>query len=96
MKMRIQGERENDQAILRFLRGENLPDKPVQEIKQAAAMQPTTEPPEQRVLIGEKKNARIPMKKLTDKRHPLFDNEDLELALFSSASKQIEEYNANN
>lgn len=96
MKVRIQGERENDYAILKFLKGDKLPQKPPSAIKEAVKIQQAAEPTEKRTLIGDKKNDRIPLKKLTDKRHPLFDNEDLELALFTSASKQIEEYNANN
>jgi hypothetical protein len=96
MKVRIQGERENDYAILQFLRGDKLPEKPHSAIKQIVEMQPQADLTEKRALIGDKKANRIPLKKLTDKRHPLFDNDDLELALFTSASKQIEEYNANN
>ncbi|MEO6685853.1 MAG: hypothetical protein ABIN24_07805 [Dyadobacter sp.] len=96
MKVRIMGEREHDFAILKFLRGDKLPEKPLSETKEAVKIQPAAELTEKRTLIGDKKTDRIPLKKLTDKRHPLFDNEDLELALFTSASKQIEEYNANN
>ncbi|TDE08676.1 hypothetical protein [Dyadobacter psychrotolerans] len=96
MKVRIQGERENDYAILKFLRGDKVPEKPLSATKPAVEMQPQADVTEKRALIGDKKADRIPLKKLTDKRHPLFDNDDLELALFTSASKQIEEYNANN
>lgn len=96
MKVRIQGERENDYAILKYLRGDNAPEKPLSTIKETVKIQPATELTEKRTLIGDKKTDRIPLKKLTDKRSPLFDNDDLELALFTTASKKIEEYNANN
>lgn len=96
MKMRIQGEREHDYAILKFLKGGKLPENPLAVMKEAVEIQPAAELTEKRTLIGDKKTDRIPLKKLTDKRNPLFDNEDLELALFTSASKQIEEYKANN
>lgn len=96
MKVRIQGERENDYAILKFLKGDRLPEKPPSAIKEVVKIEPAAELSEKRALIGDKKTDRIPMKKLTDKRSPLFDNDDLELALFTTASKKIEEYNANN
>jgi hypothetical protein len=96
MKVRIQGERENDYAILKFLKGDNLPETPLSTPKEAVKIEPAAELSEKRSLIGDKKTDRIPMKKLTDKRSPLFDNDDLELALFTTASKKIEEYNANN
>lgn len=96
MKVRIQGERENDYAILKFLRGDNLLEKPLSIPREAVKIEPAGVPSEKRSLIGDKKTDRIPMKKLTDKRSPLFDNDDLELALFTTASKKIEEYKANN